>query len=116
MDAITEASQNVSLLLNRKLEIPPIPIKSVRKQTDTNITQSESSIGNTIQAINVVKVYEVWQVFLEKNEEDLEFVFIVVSGDYTLQGYANGEWSNIEYRGFYTTVEEAQNKISGYLR
>jgi hypothetical protein len=116
MDAITEAAQNVSILLNRKLEIPPVPVKSIRKQADTNVTQNESPIGNTVQPMNIVKVYEVWQVFLEDNEEELEYVFIVVSGDYTLQGYANGEWSNIEYRGFYTTLEEAQNEISGYLR
>lgn len=53
---------------------------------------------------------------MEENEENLDFVYIIVIADYTLQGYRNGEWSNIEYRGFYTTVQEAQNEISGYLK
>jgi len=55
-------------------------------------------------------------VYLEENNERLDFVYIIVTADYTLEGYRNGKWSNVQYRGFYTTVEEAKNEISGYLR
>ena len=70
---------------------------------------------NVIDPVNIVKVYEIWKVYLERNEEKLNEVYVVVTGDYTLQGYRNGCWSNIQYKGFYTTLEEAQNNISGYL-
>lgn len=116
MDAVSQAARNVSILLNRKLDAPPIPIKSIRKQEDTNVDNPESPYGNITEPVNIVKISEVWKVYLEKNEENLDFVYIIVTADYTLKGYRNGEWSNIQYCGFYTTVEEAQNEISGYLK
>jgi hypothetical protein len=114
MDAISQAARNVSILLNRKLEVPPVPIKSVRKQEDTNV--SETPLYNISTPTNVVKVYEIWTVYLKENEENLDKVYVVLAADNTAQGYKNGTWSNIEYRGFYTTPEEAQNEISGYIR
>lgn len=76
----------------------------------------ESPYAAIIEPVNIVEISEIWKVYLEENEEKLDFVYIIVTADYTLQGYRNGEWSNIEYRGFYTTVQEAQNEISGYLK
>jgi hypothetical protein len=115
MDAISIAGRNVSVLLDRKLQVPPIPVKSVRKQDDTNVQDAQSPY-QFLEPVNIVKVYEVWKVYLEENEEELEEVFVIISADCTLQGYRNSKWSNIKYEGLYTTIEEAQNEISGYLR
>lgn len=114
MDAISLAARNVSILLNRKLEVPPVPIKSVRKQDQSNITETNSPYS-FLEPTNIVKVYEIWKVYLEENKDNIEEVFVTLSGDYTLRGYRNGVWSNIMYEGFYTTVEEALNEISAYL-
>jgi hypothetical protein len=117
LDAISLAARNVSVLFNRNLEVPPVPIKSVRKQEDTNVGETDVPLYTVIEPLNIVKVYEVWKVFLQKaGKDDPDHVYVVVSADYTLQGYRNGSWSQVEYKGFYTTVEEAQNEISGYLR
>ena len=116
MDVISQAAQNVSILLNRKLQTVPIPIKSIRKQGNTNVENTDFGVYKNLIPVNIVKVYEVWKIFLEKNESELDFVFVVLSADNTLQGYKNGIWSNIKYRGFYTTIEEALNEITGYLR
>ena len=116
MDAISQAAQNVSILLNRKLQTVPIPIKSVKKQGDTNLTDTDSGVYKDLIPTNIVKVYEIWKIFLERNNSELDYVFIVLSANNTLQGYKNGIWSNIRYRGFYTTQEEAINEIEGYLR
>jgi len=42
--------------------------------------------------------------------------YIVINGDYVLDGYKKGKWSNIKYCGFYSTPEEAENEISGHLK
>lgn len=102
--------------MNRKLEVPPIPIRSVRKQDNSTAVDSESPMQGVIEPKNEIKVYEIWKVYLEENEEELDFVFVIVTAENTMQGYRNGEWSNVEYKGFYTTIEEAQNEISGYIR
>lgn len=115
MDAVSQAARNVSILLNRNLQVPPVPIKSVRKQDETNATEN-ASLYSFLEPVNIVKVNEIWKVYLESNEEELDSVFVIISGDFTLQGYRNGVWSNVVYNGFYTTVEEAQNEIGGYLR
>jgi len=116
MDAISLAAQNVSILLNRKLQTVPIPIKSVKKQGDTSATDTDFGVYKNLVPTNIIKVYEVWKIFLENNDSDLDFVFVVLSADNTLQGYKSGIWSNIKYRGFYTTLEESLNEITGYLR
>lgn len=116
MDAISQAARNVSVLTCLKLEVPPVPLKSIRKQDETNVGQNEIPMCQPIQTVNVVKVYEVWKVFLEESEDHPDEVYVVIDGDYTQEGYGNGTWSDVEYRGFYTTLNEAQNEISGYLR
>lgn len=102
--------------MNRDLEVPPVPLKTIRKQDETNIGQTEIPQIQPVQPINNVTVYEVWKVYLADNEEDIKEVYVVLCGDYNVNGYGKGDWSNIEYRGFYTTENEALNEISGYLR
>lgn len=115
MDVISEASKNVSILLNRKLQTAPVFIKSVRKQEATSAVpkgQNQYSNGNVI---NIITTYEIWQVFLDYEKTKLNSCYIIISGDYTLQGYKKGDWSNIKYCGFYSLLEEAENEIMGYL-
>lgn len=116
IDSISEAARNVAILLRRDLSHPPIPIHSTKKQDDSTIAPKTDMNFNFQEPQSTVEVYEVWKVFLEDNEEELEDVFVVISGDFDVEGYKNGEWTNIEYRGFYTTEQEAINEINGFLR
>lgn len=88
----------------------------MRKQEDTNVTNPESPYASITEPVNIIEISEIWKVYLEENDDKLDEVFVIITADYTLEGYRNGEWSNIQYRGFYTTVQEAQNEISGYLK
>lgn len=117
MNAISMASRNVSILFNRKLQVAPVFIKQIRKEIDTNaIPKGENSYVNNISLVNVITVHEIWKVFLEHKKTNMDECYIVISGDYTLQGYKNGIWSNVDYCGFYSTVQEAENEILGYLK
>ena len=116
MDAISQGSRNVSILLNRKLSIPPVPIKTVKKNDNNMNAAVETPMYQAVEPINKVNVYEVWKVFLEENEDELDFVFVIISSECILNGYRNAEWENVKYEGFYTTIEEAQNEIKGYIR
>ena len=112
MDAINEASDNVSTMLKQKFANPPGPIRSIRKQK----SKAKSNIDNFYTVINVpevLDVYEVWKVVL--NNEQYDEVFVVISALCELAGYAKANWSNVEYRGFYSTVDEAINDIYGHL-
>ncbi|MFW6015129.1 MAG: hypothetical protein ACOCRK_01675 [bacterium] len=91
IDSVSRAARNVSILMNRNLQTPPVPIKSMRKQDETNVDQMETDY-QIVEPINIVKIYEIWKVYLEKNKDELDFVFVVISGDYTLKGYRNGMW------------------------
>jgi hypothetical protein len=116
MDAINQASRNVSILLNRKLQTAPVFIKSIRNQEDTNAVPKGQNQYSGINLVNVVSVCEIWEVFLEYEKTKLDNCYIVIGADYTLEGYKKGKWSNIKYRGFYSSPEEAENEINGYLK
>lgn len=115
MNTINEASRNVSILLDRKLQTAPVFIKSVRKQEDTNAVSKNEEHYTGIDVVNIIIQYEIWKVFLDEEKTDMDNCYIIIKGDYTQQGYRKGVWSNIEYCGFYSSVNEAENEISGYL-
>lgn len=117
LDALSVASKSVSYLLDRKLDVPPVPIKTVRKQDNGDTIDGKEELPHGFQLPEKdVQVYEVWKVFLEENSQEYDSLFVVLSAIFSQEGYKNGDWSNVEYRGFYTTLEEAQNEINGYLR
>jgi hypothetical protein len=112
MDAINLASKNVSVLLNQKFAIPPVPIRSIRKQKN----RAKSNIDNFYTVVNVpdvLDVYEVWKVTL--NDQKYSEVFIIISAVCELAGYKKAKWSDVRYRGFYSTVDEAIHTIYGKL-
>lgn len=115
MDTINIASRNVSILLNRKLQTAPVFIKQVRKEIDSNAVPKDENYYNSVDVVNIINVFEIWKVFLQYEKTHMNECYIIISGDYTLQGYRNGNWSNIEYCGFYSSATEAENEISGHL-
>lgn len=114
MDALSNASHNVSDLLRRKLDVPPVPIETIRKQ-DNNESSSEKIPDGYRLPANIVEVYGIWKVFMEYQDNGINEAYVVVSADKVVDGYKQGEWNNVEYRGFYSTFEEAKNEINGYL-
>jgi len=108
LDAINQASENVSTLLKEKFANPPAPIRSIRKQNN----RADSHIDNFYTVVNipeVLDVYEVWRIVL--NNDEYEEVFVVLSAICELAGYKHPTWKNVEYRGFYSTVDEAISEI-----
>ena len=65
---------------------------------------------------NITKVYEIWQVFLDYNKVGIDSCYIIISGDFKQNGYANGNWDNLTYCGFYTDLNEAENEIGAHLK
>ncbi len=117
IDVLSIASKSVSELLSLKLEVPPIPIDSVKKQDPANIKEENEKIPKGfILPRNKIAVYEIWKVFFEENKKEIPTAYVVLSADFVAEEYKNGKWENVEYRGFYTTIREAKNEISGYLR
>ena len=112
MDAINEASANVSVMLDEKFANPPTPIRSIRKQTN----KAKSNIDTFYTVINipdVLDVYEVWRITLDNQE--YEEVFVILSAVCELAGYKKPTWSDVKYCGFYSTVDEAINEIYARL-
>lgn len=88
--------------------MPPAPIRSIRKQK--NRAKSYINDFYTMVDINdIVDIYEIWKVTLD--DENLTEVFMVLSGKCILQGYRKSKWSQVKYRGFYSTVDEAKSAI-----
>lgn len=115
MDAITLASKTVSDLLKMKLDTPPILIKTVHKEDDSNNVEEEEALYKLEKTVSTIAVYEVWKIYLEQEVHHSDTLYIVISGDCVLQGYGKGEWSDVRYLGFYSTLEESINEINGYL-
>ena len=61
-------------------------------------------------------VYEIWKLYLERIEEESDEAYVVISAVYVTSGYGNGTWKNVRYNGFYTTAEEAEAEIYGYIK
>jgi hypothetical protein len=94
------------------LAVPPTPVRSYRKQNN----KTKSNIPNfytTIQPNDIVDVFEIWKVTL--NNEDLSEMFIVVSAKCNLFGFRKSKWSQVKYRGFYSSIDEAKNEIFSRL-
>ena len=100
--------------MNKKLQTAPVFIKQIRKMTDVDDTVKE--LYNGINLVNIINVYEIWKVFLEYNQNETNTYFIIIGADNVVEGYKNGEWTNIKYLGFYSTEMEAENYINGYLK
>jgi hypothetical protein len=112
LDAIDSGSKNISTLMKQKLANPPSLIRSFRKQKN----RAKSNVDDFYTTINiddVVEIFEIWKVVLDDN--DMNELFIVISAKCSLRGYTQPKWSNVQYRGFYSTVDEAINNIYGYL-
>ena len=112
---LSKAAHNVTDLLNRKLDVPPIPVETIRKQDNNESQQGENFPSGYRLPNSIVEVYGIWKIFVEYDDSEINEAYIVISADNVIEGYKKGEWENIEYRGFYTTFEEAKNEINGYL-
>lgn len=116
LDALSQASHNVAVLLNLRLDIPPIKRDDIRTQAgDTYVGDSEEQAAADSTPVSIVEVHEVWEVILDVDEFELQQAFVVISAKYKSYGYEGGDWSDVTYEGFYTTLEEAENEIGGYL-
>jgi len=112
MDSIQQASKNVNVLLKEKFAVPPVPIRSIRRQKN----RAKSKIDDFYTVVNVpdiLDVFEVWKLIL--NDSEYSEVFVVISATCEMAGYKKAKWSNVEYRGFYSTVDEAIHDIYGNL-
>ncbi|MDF2534304.1 MAG: hypothetical protein K0R18_461 [Bacillales bacterium] len=117
LDALSVASHNVAALMTRNLEVPPVPVETVKKQDNNQAENPNQEIPKGFRLPkNIVEVFEVWKVFVEQERNQTNEAYVVLSADHVVEGYQQGEWENVEYRGFYTTLEEAKNEINGYLR
>jgi hypothetical protein len=117
LQKISDATKNVYNLLSLKIEGPPVFVDSIKKHDESDVADlSEENIQNFEITKKKVKVYEIWKVFFEENLDERNFAYVVISADNISEGYKEGEWSNLRYRGVYSTLEEAKNQISGYLR
>jgi hypothetical protein len=111
IDALSLASKSVSGLLGLKLDVPPIPIDTFTKDKKQNDNDGGFKLPPT-----KIKVYEVWKVFLEDNDKEISEAFVVIGADFITNEYIKGKWKNVDYRGCYTTFEDAKNEIDGFLR
>lgn len=99
------------------MEVPPVPIETVRKQNNNQSSGKDEQIPKGFRLPkNIVEVFEIWKVFVEQEKNGTNEACVVLSADFVTEGYSKGEWQNVEYRGFYTTFEEAKNEINGHLR
>lgn len=92
-------------MLRKKIDSAPSFVESINK---------ENFINNK-NDLKIYKVYNIYEIVLNENIEDLYSIFVVISADNIVKGYNNDEWRNIKYCGFYTTIQEARNQINGYI-
>lgn len=97
------------------MEIAPVFIKRKDTLGDGEKDNKDYDDYEYVNMNNVVISYEIWQVFLDTEKSDIDSCYIVIKGKYKTNGYANGEWISIDYKGFYTTIQEAENEIGCYL-
>lgn len=111
---IDKGCENIHNVLEFGFAAPPRHVRTIRKQL--NRAEGFVDFDPAIDVPDLVTVYEVWEVSaLADNGVDVEYWFIVISAKCKLAGMTQPDWSNVEYRGFYSTVDEAENNISGHM-
>lgn len=93
-----------------------MPVETIRKQDNNEANPSEEIPSGFRLPRNIVEVYGIWKIFVEQQDGEANEAYVVLSANNVIDGYKKGEWEDIEYRGFYTTFEEAKNEINGYLK
>ena len=100
-----------------KLDSSPVPIKNFTKQkNEKSESNGEAPERGFMEPERKTKFYEIWKVFLEENEDEISVAYVALSADFFAKKYKNGKFTNVKFRGFYTTLQEAKNEIDGYLR
>ena len=76
------------------------------------IYNEEPALVEPIHPKRTTTIFEIWKLYLidKTTDENIE-AYILISGDYSISGYELGDWDNLEYHGFYTTIDEAENYI-----
>ena len=112
LDAISLGAQNTTTLLDRTLEVPPVKIKVLEPDPQ----KEELALVEPIKPYRTQIVFEIWKLYLNRMPNEPDEAYIIISANYNTHSYGQGNWDNLQYCGFYTTAEEAENEIYGYLR
>lgn len=112
VDAVTFGARNTTTLLGRTLEVPPVKIKVL----EPNMNDDELALVEPIHPYRTQIVFEIWKLYLTREKGEQNEAYIVISANYNTHGYRQGEWDTLRYCGFYTTLQEAENEINGYLK
>lgn len=124
IDILSESSKSVTTLMNKKIQGAPIFVKQIVKSEDNGlgendmlpVKKNEPNLYQNNNMVNVVRVYSIWETFLDYERGAKNSVFVVISGDFIQKGYQNGEWENFEFEGFYSTVQEAESEINSHMQ
>ena len=112
VDMITFGARNASTLLARTLEVPPVKVKVLEPIKG----KEDPTLVEPIHPYRSQTVYEIWKLYLNRIKGGPNEAYIVISASYNTHGYGQGRWDDLQYEGFYTTIEEAENEINGYLK
>jgi hypothetical protein len=110
-DVLSDASNNVNTLLNLNLRRSPVPVATYIREDISGIADTESYESKTVLLDKIDKVWQIYQVFLKSKTT----IYVVISADCHTKDDKYFDWDNIQYRGFYSTKQEAVNEIKGYL-
>lgn len=111
LDALSDASNNVSELLNINLKRSPVPVSTYVRNDISNIPDKETYESKVGLVNDINEVWEVWEVFLDNKTN----IYVIIYADCITNDYTFFKWENITYKGFYSTKQEAINEIKGYL-
>ena len=102
----------MALLTSRRLDVPPVLVKTVEKEPIKNT----DVIMEPIHPYFKRHIYEIWKLYLEDvDNTGINEVYILVSAKYKVSGYEHGTWEEFQYNGFYTTENEAEQMIDSML-
>lgn len=96
----------------RTLEVPPAKVKVIQQ----NDVSDDLLLVEPIHPYRTQTVYEIWKLYLKPMTNEPNEAYVIISANYNIHGYGLGEWDGLRYRGFYTTLQEAENEIDGYLK
>lgn len=112
VDAVSLGARNTTTLLGRTLEVPPVKIKVLEPDQE----KLELSLVEPIKPYRTQQVFEIWKLYFARIQGEPNEAYMVISANYNTRGYNQGKWDHLQYCGFYTTIEEAENEIQGYLK
>lgn len=110
LDVLKTATDDVVSSLTQRIKKAPVPVGVYIRYDNLNDADVYTNDSEVALTDYTDKVYTIYQMFLQTMN-----VYIIIQADRLTKDHKFYNWENVQYKGFFTTKQEAANYIKSAL-